>query len=162
MKDLEFERANRSAPPCAVERKDEGCARSDESKGESRCGQTQTMHEWDDIKDGDDRDRPQMADDDANDSQALTGGDITRYRASAACHKTDQISSSHQCRYVMRWQNQSARDKERVKRIGRYLAESRQQSAGSTGSRVASWKRLQTLIGEATKPLDVRCRPESS
>ena len=33
--------------------------------------QTQTKHE---------RDRPQMADDDANDSQALTGGDITLYR----------------------------------------------------------------------------------
>ena len=39
------------------------------------CGQeqtqTQTKHEWDDMNDGDDRgDRPQMADDDANDSQA--------------------------------------------------------------------------------------------
>ena len=33
---------------------------------------------------GDDRDRLQMADDDADDSQALTGGDITRYRALVA------------------------------------------------------------------------------
>ena len=53
---------------------------------ENRCGhgQTQTKHEWDDMNDGDDRDRPQMADDDANDRQALTGGDITRYRALVA------------------------------------------------------------------------------
>ena len=56
------------------------------SKGESRCGQGQTQikHERDDVNDGDDRNRPQMADDDANDSQALTGGDITRYRALVA------------------------------------------------------------------------------
>ena len=30
------------------------------------------------MSDGDDRHIPQMADDDANDSQALTGGEITR------------------------------------------------------------------------------------
>ena len=36
------------------------------------------------MSEGDDRDRPQMADDDDNDSQALTGGNITRYRALAA------------------------------------------------------------------------------
>ena len=51
--------------------------------------------------DGDDGDRPQMADDDANASQGLGGGDITR-NESVACHKTDQISGSHQCRYVLR------------------------------------------------------------
>ena len=60
LKDLELERANHSATPCAVERKDEGGARRDERKGENRCGQgqTQTKHEWDDMNDGDDRDRP--------------------------------------------------------------------------------------------------------
>ena len=36
------------------------------------------------MGDSDDRDRPRMAGDDANDSQALTGGDITKYRASVA------------------------------------------------------------------------------
>ena len=36
------------------------------------------------MNNGDDRERPQMADDDDNDSQALTGGDITRYRALVA------------------------------------------------------------------------------
>ena len=44
-------------------------------------GQTRTEHEWNDVNNGDDRERPQMADDDDNDSQALTGGDITWYRA---------------------------------------------------------------------------------
>ena len=39
---------------------------------------------WNNENDGGDRDRPQMTDDDANDSQALTGGDITRYRAFVA------------------------------------------------------------------------------
>ena len=69
-----------------MERKDECGAKKVESKGENRCGQgqTQTKHDWDVVNDGDDRDRLQMADDDANDSQALTGGDITRYRALVA------------------------------------------------------------------------------
>ena len=51
-------RANHSATPCAVERKEEGGARRDESKGENRCGQGQTQikHERDDVNDGDDRD----------------------------------------------------------------------------------------------------------
>ena len=68
LKDLELEPANHSAAPCAVERKDEGGARRDESKEEHRCGQGQTQikHERDDMNDGPDRDRPQMVDDDAN------------------------------------------------------------------------------------------------
>ena len=51
-------RAHHSATPCAVERKEEGGARRDESKGENRCGQGQTQikHERDDVNDGDDRD----------------------------------------------------------------------------------------------------------
>ena len=65
LKDLELERANHSASPGAVERRNEGNARSDQSKGENRCGQvqTQTKHEWDGMSDGDDWDRPHMADD---------------------------------------------------------------------------------------------------
>ena len=58
-KNLELERADHSATPCAVERKKEGNARSDESEVE-------------------------MADDDGNDSQALTGGYITKYSALVA------------------------------------------------------------------------------
>ena len=59
-------------------------ARRDESKGENRCRRGQTKHRWDDVNDDDDTDRLRMADDDANDSQALTGDDITRYRALVA------------------------------------------------------------------------------
>ena len=62
-----------------MERKNEGNARSDESEGVNRRRQGQTQ-----TKDGDDKDRPQMAGDDANDSQALTGGDITKHRALVA------------------------------------------------------------------------------
>ena len=61
-----LERANHSATPCAVERRDE-------SKGDNRCGRGQTKRRWDVVNDDDNRDRPRMADDDAMD----TGGDIT-------------------------------------------------------------------------------------
>ena len=116
------------ATPCTVERKDVGGARSDESKGEDRCGQgqTQTKHEWDGTSDGDDRERPQMTDDDASDSQGLTGGDITRYRALVA-----RISFLSQDRPDLKFAamqvccamaNPSVGDMECVKRIGRYLA----------------------------------------
>ena len=58
--------------------------RRDESKGGNRCGRGQTKRRWDDVNGDDNRDRPRMADDDAIDSQALTGGDISRYRAFVA------------------------------------------------------------------------------
>ena len=85
---------------------------------------TQTKHERDGMGFGDSRNRPQMAGDDVTDSQALTGGDITRstehlLHESATCHKTDQMSSSRQGGYVVRWPNHRVRDMKRVKRIGR-------------------------------------------
>ena len=121
LKALEMERANNSATPCAVERKDEG--KGEHQRGQ---GQIQTEHEQDDVDNGDDRDRPQMADDDANDSQALTGGDITRYRALVARisylsqHRPDLKFASMQVCSTMA--KPSVRDMERVKRIGRYFA----------------------------------------
>ena len=67
-----------------------------------------------------------MADDDANDSQALTGGDITRYRVLVARisypsqYRPDlKFASMQFCRALAK---PSVRDMERVKRIGRYLA----------------------------------------
>ena len=101
--------------------------RRDESKEENRCGrgQTKTKHGWDDVNDCDDRDRPQMADDDAVDCQALTGGDITRYRAFVA-----RISYLSQDRPDLKFASMrvccamakpSVRDMECVKRIGRHL-----------------------------------------
>ena len=128
LKGLELERANHTAAPCAVESKNEVNARNHEREEKNRRGrrQAQTKHEWDDVSEGDDRYLPQMADDDDNDSQALTGGDITRYRAHVA-----PISYLSQDRPDLKFASMqvccamakpSLRDMERVKRIGRYLA----------------------------------------
>ena len=74
---------------------------------------------------GDSRDQPRMADDDAIDSQALTGGDIARYRALVA-----RISYLSQDRLDLKFASMrvccamakpSVRDMECVKRFGRYL-----------------------------------------
>ena len=78
------------------------------------------------MSDGDNRDRPQMAGDDATDSQTLTGGDITKYRALVA-----RLSYSSHDRPGLKFASMqvccamaspSVRDVERVKRTGRYLA----------------------------------------
>ena len=88
-------------------------------------GQTRTEHEWSNASNSDDRDRPQMADDDDLDSQALANGDITRYRALVA-----RISYLSQDRPDLKFASMQVccamakptmRDMERVKRIGRYL-----------------------------------------
>ena len=94
--------------------KKEDKARSDGSKGENQCeqGQRQTKHDWDDAGDGDDENSVQMTNDerdDANDSEALRGGDLTKFRAFVArisylSQDIDQISSLRQCKYVVRWQ----------------------------------------------------------
>ena len=85
----------------------------------------QTEHEWNDVKNGDDRDRSEMADDDDNDSEALAGGDITRYRALVG-----RVSFLSQDRPDLKFASMQAcctmatppmRDMERVKRVGRYL-----------------------------------------
>ena len=78
------------------------------------------------MNDDDNRDRPRMVDDDAIDSQALTGGDVTRKRALVA-----RISYLSQDRPDLKFAamqvccamaNPTVRDSERVKTIGRYLA----------------------------------------
>ena len=70
MNGFELERANHSTTPCDL-------AGMDESKGENRCRRGQAKHRWNHVYGDDDKDRPRMADDDANDSQALTGGNHT-------------------------------------------------------------------------------------
>ena len=112
MKGLELERANHSATPCDVERRDE-------SKWEMRCGRGQSKYRWNDMNDDDNRDRPRMVDDDAIDSQALTGGDVTRYRALVARISYLKFAAMQVCCAMA---NPTVRDSERVKRIGRYLA----------------------------------------
>ena len=70
----------------------------------------------------DDRDRLQMEDGDAKDSQALTGGDVTRYRALVA--RISFLSQDRPDREFAAMQvccamaKSSVRDMERVKRIG--------------------------------------------
>ena len=77
------------------------------------------------MDDDDNRDRPRIADDDAVDSQALTGGDITRYRALVARisylsqDRPDLESAS--MRVCCAMAKSSMRDMECVKRIGRYV-----------------------------------------
>ena len=67
-----------------------------------------------------------MADDDANDSQALTGGDNTRYRALVA--RISYLSKERldlkfaSIRVCCAMAKPSVRDTERVKRIERCLA----------------------------------------
>ena len=95
-------------------------------KARNRCGRGQTKHRWDDVNDDDEnKDRQQIAGDDAIDSQALTGGDIARYRALVA-----RISYLSQDRPDLKfaWMRvccamakPTMRDMECVKRIGRYL-----------------------------------------
>ena len=86
---------------------------------------TRADYRWDDVNDDDDKDRPRMADDDGIGSQALTGGDITRFRALVA-----RISYLSQDRPDLKFASirvycamaqPSMRDMECVKRIGRYL-----------------------------------------
>ena len=86
-------------------------------------GLRQTKHDWHDAGDGDVKNRVQMTSDerhDANDSQALTDGEITKNRALVV-----RISYLSQDRPAMEiccaMANLSASDLGRVKRIGRYL-----------------------------------------
>ena len=77
------------------------------------------------MSDGDDRDRRQITADDANDSQALTGGDITKYTAFGARisylsqNRPDLKFASLQLCCAMA--SPSVLDMERVKRIGGYI-----------------------------------------
>ena len=56
----------------------------------------------------------------------------------------------------------SLRDMERVKRIGRYLAGKPRAKCWFRWQQSVSLKRIETLIGEATKPLNDRCQVELS
>ena len=75
--------ANDSATACAVDRKKGNNARGDETKWRTcgEQGQPGTPHDWDDESDRSGRRGAQMTSDGESDSEALTGGDITLYRA---------------------------------------------------------------------------------
>ena len=106
------------------------------------------MHRWNNLNDGGDRDRPQMTDDDANGSQALSGFDITRHRACLSQDRPDlKFASMRVCCAMAK---PSVRDM-----VSRGLEdtsrENQQRSVGFAGSRVVSWRRIRTLTGEATR-----------
>ena len=155
MKGLELERANHSATPCDVERRDE-------SKGENRCGRGQTKYRWNDMNDDDERDRPGWSMTmplTVRHLQVVTSHDIEHsLLESVTCHKTAQTSSSQQCRYAVRWPTPQcvSRGSEDTS-----LAD-REQSAGSAGSKVVNWRRIQTRTGEATRPLGDQSQAGSS
>ena len=131
------------------------------------------------MNDGDSGDHHRMADDHAIDSQALTGGDITRYRALVA-----RISYLSQDRSDFKFASMrvccamvkpSMRDMECTKRSGRYLVGKprakcwfRWQQSGDLeaysdtdwgGDRLDGRSQLESSSGEATVP---KCGPRSS
>ena len=117
-----------AATPCTVEKKTEDNARSDGRKGENHCETRTAQYDPNDAGDGDDKNNVQMTNDerdDVNDSQALTGGDITKYRALVARitylsqDRPDPKFASVQVCCAMA--NPSVSDMELVKRIGSYL-----------------------------------------
>ena len=127
---LELEQANHAATPCSVDKRMEDNARIDGSKVENQCkqGQCQTNHDWDGAGDGDDKNRVQMTIDarnSMNDSQALTGGEVTKCRGLEARisylsqDRPDlKFASMHVCCAMA---NPSVSDLGLVKIIGRYL-----------------------------------------
>ena len=124
MKDLQWEQAKQRLH---AKWKEEGGQRK-KLQNQRGDGTNWKNQDGDDAGDGDDKNRVQMTNDerdDANDSQALTGCDITKYRELVA-----RISDLSQDRPDVKFAamqvccamaNPSASDLERVKRIGRYL-----------------------------------------
>ena len=88
--------------------------------------------------------RPRMPDDDAIDSQALTGGSL------------------HRCGYVVRGQNHRCGTWHASKELAGTSSASQERSVGCAGNRVETWRRSRMLTGEATEPLDGRSQLESS
>ena len=131
-----------------------------------RQGQTWTEHERDDMDNGDNRDRLQVADDDANDSpgtQKVTSrGTEHSLHESVICRKIDQISSLHRCRCVVRWRGRPCATCNASRGSDDTSSGGRERGAGSVGSRVASWNCIRTLTGEATRPPGDRSQLESS
>ena len=150
------------------------------ANGENRRRRGQTKHRLVVVNDDDDKDRPRMADDDANDSQALTGGDITRCRALVA-----RISYLSQDRPDLKFASMricfamakpSMRDMECVKRIGRYLVSKPrekcwfrwQQSGDLEAYSDADWggdRATRRSVLQESSPEEItasRCRPRRS
>ena len=116
-------------------------------QGEHQQGQgrIQTEHERDGVDNGDNGDRPQMADDDRWQHHAVQSTRCTIQLVVAR-----SISSLHRCRCVVRWRGRPCATWNASRGSDDTSSGGRERGAGSVGSRVASWKR--TLTGEATRP----------
>ena len=118
------------------------------------------------MNDDDNRDRPRMVDDDAIDSQALTGADVTRYRALVA--GVSYLSQDRPdlkfaaCRYAVRWPSPQCVTRNVSRGSEETSLADREQSAGSAGSKVGNWRRIQTRTGEETRPLGDQSQAGSS
>ena len=158
---LDLDRANHITTPCTVEKKELDNARSDENKGENRAepGQTEAQHDWDAESD---RRTVQMTSDGKDDSQALAGGDITKYSAGGS----RQLSVTRSTRSQVRVTAGVLRDGQQcvIRNESRGLQDTslagRRRNAGSAGNRVATWKRNQTQTVEGTRPFDYQCQLE--
>ena len=117
------------------------------------AGQTQTTRKWDDVNDDNRRWQMTMPVTVRHSQVVTTRGTERSLHESVACHKTDQISSSHHCSYVARWRSHQCGTWSVSRGSEDASLGSREQSAGTAGSRVASWRRIQTVT-EATRPPD--------
>ena len=134
-----------------MNKKNENTAGSDGGKGENQLeqGQRQIEHDHDDAGDGDDKNNLQMTNDerdDTNDSQALTGGDVTKYTALVA-----RISYLSQDRPDLKFA---------AMQVCCAMASPSVSDACSVGHKLVSPKRTLTQTGEATRPPDDRCQLE--
>ena len=125
-----------------------------------------TDQRWDDVNDADDKDRPQMADDDAIDSQALTGGDVTRYKALVA--RIRYLSQDRpglkfaSIRVCCAMAKPSVRDLACVKSIGRYLVCKPRAKCWFRWQQSGDLEACSDADWEAKWPLDGRSQLESS
>ena len=90
-----------------------------------------------------------MTSDGENDSEALTGGDLTKNRALVA-----RVSNLSQDRPDLKFPSMPAWRAMANPTVDTSLA-SRERSAGSVGNGAATWKRTRTQTGEATQPLAI-------
>ena len=95
-------------------------------------------------------------------SQVVTSHDTEHsLHESVTCHKTVQISSSHRCGYVVRWQAHRCGTWNASVELAGTSSASQELSVGSAGNSVVNWRPTRMLLGEATEPLDGRSQLES-
>ena len=166
LKDLDLECANHIADPMRRGEEESWTMReatNARERTEGEQGQPETQRDWDDESDRSDRRRVQVTSDGENDSQALTGGDITNCKALVA-----RVSYLSQDRPGLKFASMQAScgADQRLETCEKGSEDTslagQERSAGSCGNRVATSKRARTQTGEATLPPDDQSRSERS